>query len=123
MDDYTNGSRGISTGTALLIGAAVGAGLALLYAPRSGRETRNQLSAGAGRLRERANDAYGEVSSRARETATRARDVANEVQSKGKYVVDRARDAYRQTRSDMESNVRDVASQIRDVADESGFNG
>jgi gas vesicle protein len=115
MDDNTNG-RGFSTGTALLVGAAVGAGLALLYAPRSGRETRHQLSAGANRLRERANDAYGTVSSRARQTADRARDVAHDVQSKGKYVVDRARDAYQQTRRDFESTARDIA-------EESGFNG
>jgi gas vesicle protein len=115
MDDYTNG-RGISTGTALLVGAAVGAGLALLYAPRSGRETRHQLSEGASRLRERANDAYGTVSARARRTADRARDVAGEVQNKGKYVVDRARDAYRQTR-------REFESAAQDVTEESGFNG
>jgi len=109
MDDYTN-ERGISTATALLVGAAVGAGLALLYAPRQ------QLSTSANRLRERANDAYGTVSARARETANRARGVAGEVQTKGKYVVDRARDAYRQTR-------RDFESAAKDVAEESGFNG
>jgi gas vesicle protein len=115
MDDYTSG-RGISTGTALLVGAAVGAGLALLYAPRSGRETRQQLSSGANRLRDRANDAYSNVSTQARRTAERARDVASDVQSKGKYVVDRARDAYNQTRRDLESTAKDIA-------EESGFNG
>jgi gas vesicle protein len=115
MDDYTDG-RGFSTGTALLVGMAVGAGIALLYAPRSGRETRQQLSTGANRLREKANDAYSTVSTRARQTADRARDVASDVQSKGKYVVDRARDAYHQTR-------RDFESEARDIAEESGFNG
>mgnify|MGYP000913143242 CR=1 FL=1 len=37
----------VSTGTVLvsfLAGAALGAGLALLYAPKSGRETRDQIS-------------------------------------------------------------------------------
>jgi gas vesicle protein len=115
MDDYTNGG-GLSTGTALLVGMAVGAGIALLYAPRSGRETRQQLSTGANRLREKANDAYSTVSTRARQTADRARDVASDVQSKGKYVVDRARDAYHQTR-------RDFESEARDIAEETGFNG
>ena len=115
IDDYTNG-RGISTGTALLFGAAVGAGLALLYAPRSGRETRQQLSSSANRLREKANDAYSTVSTRARQTADRAKDLADDVQSKGKYVVDRARDAYRQTR-------RDFESAAQDIGEETGFNG
>ncbi len=39
--------NGVSTGTVLLsflAGAAVGAGLALLYAPKSGRELREQIS-------------------------------------------------------------------------------
>jgi gas vesicle protein len=114
MDEYNE--RGISTGAALLLGAAVGAGLALLYAPRSGRETRQQLSSSANRLRERANDAYGTVSSRARQTAERAKGMANDVQSKGKYVVDRAKDAYRQTR-------RDFESAAQDIGEETGFNG
>ena len=68
MDDYTDDQR-VSTGKRASVGAAIGAGITLLYAPRrSGRETRQQLSTGASRLRERANDAYGTVSSRARET-------------------------------------------------------
>ncbi|RII26387.1 MAG: hypothetical protein CXR31_11915 [Geobacter sp.] len=44
MSDNENG---VSTGTVLLsflAGAAVGAGLALLYAPKSGRELREQIS-------------------------------------------------------------------------------
>ena len=44
MSDNENG---LSTGTVLLsflAGAAVGAGLALLYAPKSGRELREQIS-------------------------------------------------------------------------------
>lgn len=39
--------NGVSTGTVVvsfLAGAALGAGLALLYAPKSGRETREQIA-------------------------------------------------------------------------------
>ncbi len=38
-------------------GAALGAGLALLLAPRSGRQTRNEIRAGVQKLRDRAEDA------------------------------------------------------------------
>jgi len=40
MSKETTVKKGMGTLTALAIGAAVGAGAALLYAPRSGKETR-----------------------------------------------------------------------------------
>ena len=42
-----------SFGIGLLVGAALGAGLALLFAPQSGRETRQMIKEKAGELRER----------------------------------------------------------------------
>lgn len=39
-----------------LIGALIGAGAALLFAPRSGVETRSEIRAGMNRLRDRAED-------------------------------------------------------------------
>ena len=77
----------------------------------AGAKRANSCRTAANRLRERANDAYGTVSARARQTADRARGVASDVQSKGKYVVDRARDAYRQTRRDLESAAKDIAEE------------
>lgn len=43
----------------LLVGAAVGAGLGLLFAPKSGEETRADLGKRIARLREAADDALG----------------------------------------------------------------
>ena len=42
--------------TAMAIGAAVGAGIALLYAPCSGKETRKLLKRRAGQLRDKTAD-------------------------------------------------------------------
>ena len=42
---------------AFLWGAALGAGIALLLAPRSGEQTRNEIRAGVQRIRDRAEDA------------------------------------------------------------------
>jgi gas vesicle protein len=46
----------------------LGAGAALLLAPRSGRETRDELRAGALRMRDRAEDAVRGVTDSVKET-------------------------------------------------------
>lgn len=47
---------------ALLTGATIGAGLGLLYAPKSGKETRKQLKDEAGELKKNLGDQYDSVS-------------------------------------------------------------
>lgn len=47
---------------ALLTGATIGAGLGLLYAPKSGKETRKQLQDEAGELKKNLGDQYDTVS-------------------------------------------------------------
>ncbi len=60
--DKEGGSSGIRTfGAGLLIGALVGAGIALLVAPSSGEETRRMISRRARRLAEDARDRYEEA--------------------------------------------------------------
>src|SRR4051812_41088090 len=49
--------EGGSSFGSFLWGAALGAGLALLLAPRSGEQTRNEIRAGVQRMRDRAEDA------------------------------------------------------------------
>ena len=57
-----------------LIGLAVGAGVALLFAPRSGAETRRDIRLRAERAREAARDAAVGVTERVTETFEDARD-------------------------------------------------
>ena len=55
MRDYENGyanMSGLIMGT--IIGAAIGAGMVLLFAPRSGRETRKLIAQGARGVKEKA---------------------------------------------------------------------
>lgn len=65
-----------------LLGVAVGAGLALLYAPRSGAETRAELRRGARRLRRQARILAEDVKDSAedvvRTTRAAARDAARD---------------------------------------------
>jgi gas vesicle protein len=62
-----------------LMGAAVGAACAILYAPKSGKETRNLIT-------EKANEAREAVSDTSKEWYERGRDVLD----RGKQVVDDA---------------------------------
>jgi gas vesicle protein len=102
---------------AFLWGALLGAGTALLLAPRSGRETRDEIRAGALRLRDRAEDAVRTVSDSVQETVG---GVRGEVEGR----IDAARDAFdagrraaRQTRRDMELRLREVRSGVRSGID------
>ncbi len=65
--------------TWFLMGAALGAACALLYAPKSGKETRNLIT-------QKAQDASNAVSGTGRDIYERGRDVYD----KGKQVVDDA---------------------------------
>ncbi|MEX0907079.1 MAG: YtxH domain-containing protein [Gemmatimonadota bacterium] len=102
---------------AFLWGALIGAGAALLLAPRSGRQTRDEIRASALRLRDRAEDAVREVTDSVSETIG---GVRGEVQGR----LDTARDAFeagrraaRETRREMEGRVREVRAGVQGGVD------
>lgn len=101
----------------LIMGALLGAGAALLLAPRSGRETRDEIRAGALRLRDRAEDAVRGVSESVQDTIG---GVRGEVEDR----IDSARDAFeagrraaRETRREMETRVKEVRAGVRGGVD------
>jgi gas vesicle protein len=51
----------------IVLGAAVGAGVALLLAPQSGRKTRKLISRNAEHLRDRASDRWDELADEVRD--------------------------------------------------------
>jgi gas vesicle protein len=109
--------RRSGSASAFLWGAIIGAGTALLLAPRSGRATRDEIRAGALRLRDRAEDAVRSVGDTVNETIG---DVRGEVQGR----MDAARDAFeagrraaRETRDEMEVRVREVRAGVRGGVD------
>jgi gas vesicle protein len=73
---------------AFLLGAVSGAAVALLYAPASGRETREYLGDKANEARARAADA----ASKGREVLTQGRETLS-------TAIDRGREAYQQARA------------------------
>jgi gas vesicle protein len=66
----------------LLAGTVLGAGLGMLFAPKTGSELRNQLSEQTGRLKTTANDAY-----------TQASEKVSQIVDRGREAYDRARHA------------------------------
>jgi gas vesicle protein len=72
---------------AFILGAVSGAAVALLYAPASGRETRERLS-------ERAEEARA----RAAEAAAKGRDVLTQGRETLTTAIERGREAYQQAR-------------------------
>lgn len=76
----------------LLAGTVLGAGLGMLFAPKTGSELRSQLGEQAGRLRTQATDGYQQAS----EKVTQGYQQATE---KVSQMVDRGRDAYDRART------------------------
>ena len=73
---------------AFILGAVSGAAVALLYAPASGRETREFLGEKAREGKERANKA-----------AERGRDIINQGRETLTTAIDRGREEYQQARA------------------------
>jgi gas vesicle protein len=74
--------RGGGSGIGLfLLGAAVGAGIALLFAPQSGEETRAQLRRGARKIKRRARDLAEDGREAVEDLAQRGKSAAREARA------------------------------------------
>jgi len=77
---------------AFLLGAVAGAAVALLYAPQSGRETRDFLGERADEARRRAADAAATAAAKGRDALNQGRETLN-------TAIERGREAYQQARA------------------------
>ena len=90
----------------IVFGAAVGAALGLILAPRTGKETRRVLAESSERMRRQASDAYDQASTN-----------VNHIMSRGRAAVARGREAFISARDraagEMPRRVESAVSEIR----------
>ena len=105
MNKYSNDEmatdNGSSTGTFImgaLCGAAIGAAIGLLFAPKSGAETRQQLADQTERIRRTAAEQAEWVRQRANDAYGTASKVVGDVVTRGREAVDVGREAYNKAR-------------------------
>jgi hypothetical protein len=67
----------------LLAGTVLGAGLGMLFAPKTGSELRNQVTEQAGRLRTTANDAYSQATEKVSQMVDRGREAYDRARTSG----------------------------------------
>jgi gas vesicle protein len=107
----------------LLTGTVLGAGLGMLFAPKSGSELRNQLSEQAGSLANTASEGYRKAAENAGQWAQSGKEAASELAERGKDAYDKARDAVNRGTEEAQRYVRDAASSINAATGSSGTSG
>ena len=113
-DRFDNeGGGGGSFVMGLLTGTVLGAGLGMLFAPKSGSELRNQISEQAGNIANSASDGYRKASEAASEGYRRASETAGEWADRGREMYDKTRDAVSRGAEEAQRYVRDTASNVR----------
>lgn len=89
--------RGLTTSSMLLafvIGGIVGAGLALLMAPQSGRETRQKIKELTDEAKEKAVDYIGRVKEKVTTTAQHGKEFVEEKKSLLATAIEAGKEAY-----------------------------
>jgi len=98
---------------AFVVGALAGAAVALLFAPRTGEETRAELRDGVQKLRNRAEDTVRNVQEAVSQTFDNVKGDVHDRLDAARDAFDAGRQAARDTRDDMERRVRETRERVR----------
>ena len=121
-DRFENeGGGGGSFVMGLLTGTVLGAGLGMLFAPKSGSELRSQLSEQAGNLANTASEGYRKVAENAGQWAQNGKETAGEWAGRGRELYDKAKDAVNRGAEEAQRYVRDAASAEGSPTSASGY--
>jgi gas vesicle protein len=101
-----------------LLGTLIGAGIGLLFAPRSGEETREELRSGANKLRRQAEDTVRNVQGAVYDSLDKAKSNVNERIDAARDAFEAGRQAARETRVDVEERVREARERVRSGVDD-----
>ncbi|MBI4684081.1 MAG: YtxH domain-containing protein [Nitrospirae bacterium] len=80
MDDKGEGKK---VALALLIGGLIGAGIALLYAPQSGRETRKDITKTAKKMKKRSLEMVDDTIDHIKDFADNVKDITSDIVEQG----------------------------------------
>jgi gas vesicle protein len=125
-DDLDDRGGGASFLLGFIAGSVLGAGLALLFAPRTGEETRREVADRAQRLSKRAADEYEAASQRVshlaekgkeayRSAADRARDLAERGRQEAQTLASEAKNTVDDLQARAEAGVAAGKAALRDV--------
>lgn len=104
-ESNSNGSGGIGTLMGFALGAVVGAGIALLLAPESGKKTRERLASAAQKLGRTAGDTFDQ-----------ARETVAELGTEAKSALRAGKDAFLSDLGTRESRTQRRLSEAGDAA-------
>jgi len=76
------------------LGGLIGAGIALLLAPRSGKETREKIKGLAGEVRDKAEEIYGEVEGKVNSAFEKGKGLYEEKKSIITTAIEAGKEAY-----------------------------
>jgi len=112
-DGFENEHGGGSFVIGLLTGTVLGAGLGMLFAPKSGAVLRDQISEQAGKVAETASDGYRRASEAATDLADRGRDMYGKARDAVSRGTEEARAAVLRTADDARVAVAQGAESAR----------
>lgn len=98
-------ATGVST---FIWGAILGAGIALLFAPRTGKETRRELGNGMRKIRDSAEDTVQKVQKAVSGTIEEFRDQVNDRMDAARQAMEAGREAALRSRGDLERRVQEA---------------
>jgi len=94
--------------SSLLIGLAVGAGVALLFAPHSGSETRRRIRRGVGRVTDAAMETFEVARAEVEDRVGAVRDAVDIKKEQVSRAVEAGRAAAQQARDELERRIADT---------------
>jgi len=100
---YETGSNGGGFVMGLITGAAVGAALGLMFAPKRGAELRDDLARSTEGVRRRASQAYDAVSDTVSDLANKGGSMMSNMLNKSEDMLNQGQDVVDQTRSAVNS--------------------
>jgi gas vesicle protein len=83
------------------IGSLVGAGLALLFAPKAGTETREDIKTAAGQIKTKAGELAEDVTESSEELVKKSKELLQTTKSKIKEVVETSKEALARKKSEI----------------------